>query len=87
MVLDETVMRRSDALREMMSFARAIVADGEVSVAEATGFRAWIESNPDVVGLPQVEEITAILRNVLADGMISEEEREHLGGVLERFGG
>ena len=87
MVLDESVMRRSDALRAMMSFARAIVADGKVSISEATGFRAWIESNPDVTGLPQVEEITGILRNVLADGMISDEEREHLSDVLERFGG
>ena len=87
MVLDDSVMRRSDALREMMSFARAIVEDGEVSVTEATGFRAWIESNPDVMGLPQVEEIIGILRNVLADGKISEAEREHLSDVLERFGG
>lgn len=87
MELDESVMRRSDALREMMSFARAIVADGEVSISEATGFQAWIDSNPDVTGLPQVEEITGILRNVLADGTICEEEREHLGDVLQRFGG
>ena len=86
-VLDDSVMRRSDALREMMSFARAIVEDGEVSVSEATGFQAWIESNPDVIGLPQVEEIVGILRNVLADGKISDDERDHLGDVLQRFGG
>lgn len=80
-------MRRSDALREMMSFARAIIEDGEVSISEATGFRAWIESNPDVVGLPQVEEIVGILRNVLADGRISDGERDYLRDALARFGG
>lgn len=80
-------MRRSDALREMMSFARAIVEDGDVSMAEATGFRAWIESNPDVSGLTQVEEIMGLLRNVLADGRISDTERDHLRDVLARFGG
>lgn len=87
MVLDDSVMRRNDALREMMSFARAIVEDGHVSVTEATGFRAWIESHPDVIGLPQVEDILGILQNVLADGRISEAEREQLSDALERFGG
>ena len=86
-VLDDSVMRRNDALREMMSFARAIAKDGEVSVAEATGFQAWIETNPDVIGLPQVEEVVGILRNVLADGKISDAERDHLNDVLARFGG
>ena len=87
MVLDDSVMRRSDALREMMRFARAIVEDGEVSISEAKGFRAWIQSNPNVVGLPQVEEVVGILRNVLADGRISDGERDHLRDVLARFGG
>lgn len=87
LVLDDSVMRRSDALRELMSFARAIVEDGDVTMSEATGFRAWIKSNPDVNGLPQVEEIVGILRNVLSDGRISETERDHLRDVLGRFGG
>jgi hypothetical protein len=49
--LDESVMRRSNALREMMGFARAIIADGYVSESEAKGFQAWIEANEDVVGI------------------------------------
>ena len=87
MVLDESVMRRSEALREMMEFARAIVADGQLSASEAKGLQAWIESNPDVVGLESVEEIVGILTNALDDGRVSDEENEQLMDVLERFGG
>lgn len=87
MVLDDSVMRRSDALRAMMRFARAIVEDGEVSEAEAKGFHAWIEANPDVRGLESVDEILGILTNVFDDGELDEEERRELAELLERFGG
>ena len=87
MVLDESVLRRSGALREMMEFARAIIADGTVSESEAKGFQAWIESNPDVLGLAAVDEIVGILTNFFSDGRLSEEEKEQLVEVLESFGG
>jgi hypothetical protein len=86
-VLDDSVMRRSDALRDMMRFARAIVADGEVSESEAKGFQAWIEANPDVRGLPAVDEIVGILANFFADGKLSEDEKVQLIEVLKDFGG
>ena len=51
-------MRRSDALRAIMGFAKAIVADGDVSEGEAKGFQAWIDAHDeDVRGLPAVDEI------------------------------
>lgn len=87
MVLDDSVMRRSDALRRMMQFARAIIEDGSVSDAEAKGFQAWIEANPDVIGLQSVDEIVGILTNFFDDGELSDEERAQLVTVLERFGG
>ncbi|NNM33484.1 MAG: hypothetical protein HKO53_10485 [Gemmatimonadetes bacterium] len=87
MVLDDSVMARNDALREMMRFARAIVADGSVSDEEAKGLRAWIEANPHVRGLPAVDDILGILTNALDDGTLTEAEREELSSLLERFGG
>jgi hypothetical protein len=87
MVLDDSVMRRSDALRAMMRFARAIVADGDVSESEAKGFQAWIAANPDVRGLPAVDQLVGILANYFADGSLSEEEKGHLTQVIEDFGG
>ncbi|MDE0899418.1 MAG: hypothetical protein OSA81_10405 [Longimicrobiales bacterium] len=48
-------MRRSDALRAIMGFAKAIVADGDVSEGEAKGFQPWIDAHEDVRGLPAVD--------------------------------
>jgi len=86
-VLDDSIMRRNLALREMMGFARAVVADGRVSHAEAKGLQAWIEANTEVLGVAGVEEIIGILTNAFDDGRLSEPERKQLIDVLERFGG
>jgi hypothetical protein len=87
MVLDDSVMRRSDALREMMRFARAIMEDGEVSDTEAKGLHAWIRANPGIAGLPQVDQLVGILTNFFSDGTLSTRERELLAEILEDFGG
>lgn len=87
MVLDDSVMRRSDALREMMRYARKIVEDGEVSDEEARNFHDWIEANPHVRGLASVEEVLGIITNAIDDGSLSERERDELANLLERFGG
>jgi hypothetical protein len=86
-VLDDSVMRRSDALRETMRFARAVIADGTISDRDAKSFRAWIDTNPDVLGLAAIDEIVGILTNVFHDGRLTAAEREQLVAVLERFGG
>jgi len=86
LVLDESVMARNDALRELMRFARDIVEDGEVSRSEAKGIHAWIEANPHVRGLASVDEILAILTNALDDGRLSEAECQELARLLESFG-
>ena len=87
MVLDDSVMRRSDSLQEMMRLARALVSDGEVTNMEAKVFHAWIERNPDVKGIAAVDEMLGILKNVFADGRLSDEERTRLAQLLEDFGG
>ena len=71
----------------MMKFARVIIEDGSVSDAEAKGFQAWIEANPDVIGIQSVDEIVGILTNFFDDGRLSDEERAQLVTILERFGG
>ena len=86
-MLDESIMRRSDALQEMMRLARSIVADGEVTDMEAKVFHAWIQRNPDVKGIVAVDEIVGILTDVFADGQLSDGERSQLVTLLEEFGG
>jgi hypothetical protein len=86
-VLDDSMMRRSDALREMMRLARAIVADGQVTEAEARTLRAWIERNSDVEGIAAVDDIVGVLTDVLADERLSEPEKSQVAELLKEFGG
>ena len=71
----------------MMELAREILEDGEVTKAEATRFRTWVEDHPDVVGIPGVEEAVGVITNVLDDGRLSGSEKAQLAEALERFGG
>lgn len=87
MVLDDSVLQRNEALRELMGFARDIVEDGEISEAEAKGFQAWLEAHPDIRSLQSVDQILEVLDNVLHDGSLVERELEDLVDLLERFGG
>ena len=86
-MLDDTIMRRSDALQEMMRLARSLVSDGEVTDMEAKVFHAWIKRNPDVKGIVAVDEMVGILTNVFADGRLTDAEKSQLVSLLEDFGG
>lgn len=87
MVLDDSVMRRSDALQEMMRLARSLISDGVLTDMEAKVFHAWIERHPDVKGIAAVDEIVGLLQNVFDDGRLSEPERSQLAKLLKEFGG
>ena len=86
-MLDDSVMRRSDALKEMMRLARALASDGVITDMEAKVFHAWIRRNPEVKGIAAVEEIVGILTNAFDDGRVNEAERTQLAKLLEEFGG
>jgi hypothetical protein len=86
-VLDDSVMRRSDALHEMMRLARAIVVDSDVTEAEARTLKSWIERHPDVKGIAAVDDIVGVLTDILADGRVTEPERSQLVTLLNEFGG
>lgn len=87
MPLDDSVLRRSHALQEMLRLARSIVADGEVTEMEAKVFHSWIERNPDMLGVWPVSEIVHQLRDVFDDGQLSAKEQEELQRLLERVAG
>lgn len=86
-MLDDSVMRRSDALHEMMRLARAIADDGVVTEVEARTLDSWIKSHPDVKGIAAVDEVLGVLTDILADGRVTEPERSELATLLEEFSG
>ena len=81
------MLRRSNALREMMDLARFIVGAGDVSEMEAQIFQRWIENNPDMLGVYPVNELVSILRDAFTDGTLSESGKEELRALLQDVAG
>lgn len=71
------------SLDELMGFVRGILADGEVSDAEARALLTWCESNPLAVAEWPGREIATRLSRIFADGVVTDEEREDLAALLQ----
>ncbi|HEX6038132.1 hypothetical protein [Longimicrobium sp.] len=77
----------SRSLDELMGFVRGVLADGEVSDAEARSLLAWCTHNPHAVQQWPGREIAARLGRIFADGIVSAEEREDLTSLLQAVSG
>lgn len=68
---------------ELMGFVRGILADGEVSEAEARSLLTWCDCNPHAVAEWPGREISNRLSRVFADGVVTEDERADLAALLQ----
>lgn len=83
-----TLNRRQDrATDEMVGLCRGLLADGHVSQQEAEFLRNWIERNAEFVGSYPFNRIYAVLSQILADGVIDDDESSDLHDTLVRFVG
>ena len=81
----EGMLRRNQALQELLELARTVVADGVITKIEAEAFRHWVDTHPDMSGVWPVGTVTRALTRVFADGELS--EREELLEILEDLAG
>ena len=72
----------TEAGLELLSICQSITADGRVADEEIHALRAWIERNR-AAELPAVEFLAATLERVLADGVITAEERLSVAKAVE----
>jgi hypothetical protein len=72
---------------ELMGFVRGILADGEVSAAEAKSLLDWCETNPLAVAEWPGREIAARLSRIFADGVVTADERADLATLLQAVTG
>ena len=84
---DDPLLKRNQALQEMLRLARSIVADDEVSELEAKVFRAWMERHPDMHGVWPTSELVRVFRRIFADGKVTKAEREELRRLLRDVAG
>lgn len=70
-------------IREFLGLAKAVVADGKVSTAEAMALHAWIMSNTEIITSHPFDKIAERIIKALEDGEISNEESSELMPMLE----
>ncbi len=77
------MLRRNRALTELLQLARRVIADGVVTDHEATAFKYWLETNPDMAGVWPVDTLTESLRRIFGSGKLSADDRTELLKLLE----
>ena len=78
--------RRLDAgIDEVIGLIRGIMADGDVSEAEAIMLAAWTVKHDEIASEWPVNVLVARLSRIFADGRVDDEEREDLKGLLQEI--
>ncbi|CDZ60306.1 NAD-dependent DNA ligase (Contains BRCT domain type II) [Neorhizobium galegae bv. orientalis] len=70
---------------ELIGLARGLVADGNINQAEVEFLEKWLVANSGISDLPILSTLYYRVRDILADGMVDEEERSELLDTLNRF--
>lgn len=77
----------SRASQVLTGIVTGIVADGEIHDREIAMLSTWLTENAEVTQVWPGSAIAKLLREVLADGVITDEERAHLLKVLAQMAG
>ncbi len=77
------MLRRNRALAELLQLARRVIADGVVTDHEATAFKYWLETNPDMAGVWPVDTLTRHLGAIFGSGKLGADDRMELLKLLE----
>lgn len=74
--------RTNRAIEHLMGLVTGMVADGELNDREVTMLSTWLASHPEATTEFPGSVIARAVRDVLADGIISEAERSYLLTML-----
>lgn len=78
--------RRLDAgIDELIGLIRGIMADGEVSEAEAITLAAWTVKHGEIATEWPVNVLVGRLNRIFADGRVDDDEREDLKSLLQEI--
>lgn len=80
--------RRADReVQELLGLAKGIIADGMVVDSEVVALQQWFDGHEDALDVWPLNVLSGRLRRILADGMVDEEERTELAGLLRQATG
>ena len=74
--------RVNRAISELIGMLRGIVADKVITEAETETLAKWMMANTEVLHIWPVKPIAQRLNRIYEDGVVTEEEREDLKGLV-----
>lgn len=80
-------VRAAKSMDELLGVIRGVLLDGEVSEKEVRALSQWCDKYPEVAAEWPSREIAARLDAILADGLVTNEEREDLAALLAKASG
>jgi len=75
----------TNEIQQLEGILHGILADDQVSLAEAKGLYNWIDSHSHLKGMYPYDEIDSLLTSVLKDGKIDEDEQKDLQDFFSDF--
>jgi hypothetical protein len=82
---DSRLLKRS--CESLLGIASGLIADGDLNDKEIVFLSTWLADHPELSDTWPGEIVCARVRSVLADGVVSSEERDHLKTTLEELVG
>lgn len=75
----------SRQIDELIGLANGIAADGSLNQSEAEFLQKWLAANSEISGQPLIRTLYQRVNEMLADGVLDEEEKATLLDTLQRF--
>lgn len=70
---------------ELIGLARGVAADGDLNQAEVEFLQKWMAANVEISQQPLIRTLYKRINDVLADGILDDEEKTSLLDTLGRF--
>lgn len=80
-------MRKDRAVDQLIGICSGIVADGEINPAEVAFLRVWLSEHQEACRVFPGDLISRRLELILADGVVTSEERQDLLELLQQIAG
>ena len=75
---------KSGIVAELLTLLETVTADGTITEAEAHEIAAWLDANREESSIPGIEFLRTTVREILADGKVTDEERAALYKAVEK---
>jgi len=80
---EKNILKRSAAA--LVGIAQGMLCDGELSDSEIAFLTTWLEHNTEISSVWPGNAVYARVRDTLADGGITEEERDYIVVILQQL--